>query len=66
MRLDLSDTKSDFLQREIETMPVQQIKENQLKKVQAVALAEPLLLNRLITKKTDLTGVNVTINLPHK
>ena len=36
MRLDLSDTKSDFLQREIETMPVQQIKENQLKKVQAI------------------------------
>lgn len=40
--------------------------EEQLKKAQASALAEPLLLNRLITKKSNITGVNVTINLPHK
>lgn len=38
----------------------------QLKKVQAVALAEPLLLNRLITQKSDITGINVTINRPQK
>lgn len=38
----------------------------QLKKVQAVALAEPLLLNRLITRKSDITGINVTINRPQK
>jgi len=38
----------------------------QLKKVQAVALAEPLLLNRLITRKSNITGVNVTINRPQK
>lgn len=40
--------------------------EDQLNKVQAVALAEPLLLNRLITQKSDITGINVTINLPNK
>ncbi len=38
----------------------------QLKKVQSVALAEPLLLNRLITQKSDITGINVTINRPQK
>ncbi len=38
----------------------------QLTKVQAVALAEPLLLNRLITPKSDITGINVTINRPQK
>ena len=38
----------------------------QLKKVQAVALAEPLLLNRLITLKSDITGINITINRPQK
>ena len=38
----------------------------QLKKVRAVALAEPLLLNRLITRKSDITGINVTVNLPQK
>ncbi|MBC8284225.1 MAG: MMPL family transporter [Nitrospinae bacterium] len=40
--------------------------DEQLKKFQTVALAEPLLLNRLITEKSDITGINVTINLPHK
>ncbi|MBT3365640.1 MAG: MMPL family transporter [Nitrospina sp.] len=40
--------------------------DKQLKKVQAVALAEPLLLNRLITKKSDITGINTTINRPNK
>jgi len=44
----------------------QSFTDEQLKKVQAVALAEPLLLNRLITQKTNITGINITINLPHK
>ncbi|MBE9532472.1 MAG: MMPL family transporter [Proteobacteria bacterium] len=35
-------------------------------RVKKIALNEPLLLNRLITEKTDITGVNVTINLPGK
>ena len=37
-----------------------------LEKVQGIALAEPLLLNRLITHKSNITGVNVTINRPQK
>ncbi|MDG1843738.1 MAG: MMPL family transporter [Nitrospinaceae bacterium] len=40
--------------------------DEQLVKVQGVALAEPLLLNRLITDKSNITGVNVTINRPQK
>ncbi len=35
-------------------------------RIKKIALAEPLLMNRLITEKTDITGVNVTINLPGK
>ena len=38
----------------------------QLKKANAVALAEPLLINRLITQKSDITGINITINRPQK
>lgn len=33
---------------------------------QAIALAEPLLVNRLISPDASVTGVNVTINLPEK
>lgn len=40
--------------------------DTQLTNVQEVALAEPLLLNRLITQKSDITGINVTINRPQK
>ena len=40
--------------------------DEQLVKVQGIALAEPLLLNRLITDKSNITGVNVTINRPQK
>lgn len=40
--------------------------DTQLKKVNAVALAEPLLINRLITQKSDITGINITINRPQK
>lgn len=38
----------------------------ELKKREAIALAEPALLNRLITGAKDITAVNVTINLPEK
>ncbi len=37
-----------------------------ISRIKKIALAEPLLINRLITDKTDITGVNVTINLPGK
>jgi uncharacterized protein len=40
--------------------------DSQLKKVKSVALAEPLLMGRLITSKSDITGINVTINRPQK
>jgi uncharacterized protein len=44
----------------------QRFTDTQLQNVQAVALAEPLLLNRLITEKSDITGINITINRPQK
>ncbi len=72
LRVD-SITNFQYTWADADDLVVQDLVENassftdeQLKKVQAVALAEPLLLNRLITKKSDITGVNVTINLPHK
>ncbi len=37
-----------------------------LKRVKEVALSEPLLLHRLIAAKADVTGVNITIQLPGK
>ncbi len=37
-----------------------------LKRVRDIALAEPLLINRIISPKGHVTGVNVTINLPGK
>ncbi|MBT5551611.1 MAG: MMPL family transporter [Nitrospina sp.] len=40
--------------------------DTQLQKVRSVALAEPLLMGRLITQKSDITGVNITINRPQK
>ena len=40
--------------------------DGQLKKIRKVALAEPLLLNRLITQKSNITGINITINRPQK
>ena len=72
LRVD-SITNFQYTWSEGDDLVVQDLIENaksftneQLKKVQAVALAEPLLRNRLITKKSDITGINVTINLPHK
>ena len=38
----------------------------QLKKVRTIALSEPLLLNRLITPSTNITGINITVNRPEK
>ena len=40
--------------------------DEQLEKIKGVALAEPRLLNRLITHKSNITGINVTINRPQK
>jgi len=37
-----------------------------LERIRSVAMAEPLLLRRLISDKEDVTGVNVTIQLPGK
>jgi len=37
-----------------------------LEKIKTVALHEPLLLNRLISKSGAVTGVNVTVHLPGK
>ncbi|MFT4579631.1 MAG: putative RND superfamily exporter protein [Nitrospinales bacterium] len=72
LRVD-SITNFQYTWSEGDDLVVQDLIENaksftdeQLKKVQAVALAEPLLRNRLITQKSDVTGINVTINLPHK
>jgi len=38
----------------------------QLTRVKEIALAEPLLINRLISPRTHVTGVNATILLPGK
>jgi uncharacterized protein len=37
-----------------------------LERIKAIALAEPMLINRLIPPKADVTGVNITIQLPGK
>jgi len=72
LRVD-SITNFQYTWSEGDDLIVQDLVENaeaftddQLKKASEVALAEPLLLNRLITRNTDITGINVTINLPHK
>ena len=72
LRVD-SITNFQYTWAEGDDLVVQDLVENaesftdeQLKKVQEVALAEPLLLNRLITKKTDITGINTTINTPNE
>ena len=40
--------------------------EGDLKKIKRLAINEPLLVNRLISKTGDVSGVNVTIQLPGK
>ncbi len=37
-----------------------------IKRIKAISLAEPLLVNRLISPQSHVTGINVTINLPGK
>lgn len=44
----------------------QSLSDEELKRREKIALAEPLLLNRFITLQKDITAVNVTINLPEK
>jgi predicted RND superfamily exporter protein len=38
----------------------------EIARIKKIALSEPLLMNRIITERSDITGVNVTINLPGK
>lgn len=42
----------------------QRLSVEQLDQIKRIAINEPLLLNRLITKKADVTGINVSIQLP--
>jgi predicted RND superfamily exporter protein len=42
------------------------LSEDDLARIRSVALAEPLLVNRLVSPSGRVTGVNVTINLPGK
>lgn len=44
----------------------QTLSDAQLERVRGIALAEPLLLHRLISPQGQVTGVNVTIHLPGK
>jgi len=43
-----------------------QLQDPDLERIKNIALAEPLLLNRLISPTAHTTGINVTINLPGK
>jgi predicted RND superfamily exporter protein len=45
---------------------VEHLTAENLTRIREIALHEPLLLNRLISKKADVTGVNVNILLPGK
>ncbi|TNF92122.1 MAG: hypothetical protein EP297_13955 [Gammaproteobacteria bacterium] len=38
----------------------------EIKRIKAVALQEPMLINRLVTQKGNVTGVNITVELPGK
>lgn len=40
--------------------------EDQIRQIRDIALDEPLLINRLVSDKGDVTGVNVTVQLPGK
>lgn len=40
--------------------------QEQIREIREVATTEPLLLNRLVTKKGNVTGINVTVELPGK
>jgi hypothetical protein len=43
-----------------------QFSDTDLERVKNIALKEPLLLNRLINPKADVTAVNITVNMPEK
>jgi predicted RND superfamily exporter protein len=43
-----------------------QFSDADLERVKKIALKEPLLLNRLINPKANVTAVNVTVNMPEK
>ncbi|MGD8515232.1 MAG: MMPL family transporter [Granulosicoccaceae bacterium] len=43
-----------------------QLDDTQLEKIRTVALAEPLLVNRIVSPDARTTGVNVTVQLPGK
>ena len=42
------------------------LSEAELLRIQQIAISEPLIVNRLISPESHVTGVNVTINLPGK
>ena len=41
-----------------------QLSDSDLKRIQAIAINEPLLVNRLISPTAHVTGINITIQLP--
>ena len=43
-----------------------QFSDAELERVKKIALKEPLLLNRLINPKANVTAVNITVNMPEK
>ena len=45
---------------------VAQLSESDIARVRDITLAEPLLVNRLVSNSGHVTGVNITINLPGK
>ena len=71
-RID-SITNFQYTYSEEDDLVVENLVENaltlspeQLVEKKKIALAEPLLLNRLINDKASVTAVNITINLPEK
>ncbi len=48
----------DLIDEEIE------LTDDNRKKIKRVALSEPMLLNRLVSDRTHVTGINVTVQLP--
>jgi len=57
--------EDDLIVEDLVKQP-QSLTPTQYEKIKAIAIKEPLLINRLISEKADVTGVNVTILLPGK
>lgn len=55
--------EDDLIVRDLVTN-AKTLSETELEKVKRVALAEPLLVNRLISNSGHVTGINVTVQLP--